>query len=160
MVFGTRWKYIKKKKTDRSPFYRLEQKKSWRHICACTLFLEDQKMRERILAMIALFPEDDLFAADIHYHKKCWDKHISNISTKKRRDHFECITKREVHAIFIDHVQRTICQLNEPRTLKSSLNDCQNFLFDLRGEEKEYKTSYIKDLIRKEFKDQIIFHNR
>ena len=75
-------------------------------------------MRERILAMIALFPEDDPFTADIHYHKKCWDKHITNTSTKMRQDHVKCITKREVDAVFIDHVQRTICRLNEPRTLK------------------------------------------
>ena len=40
------------------------------------------------------------------------------------------------------------------------LNDYHNFLFDLRGEEKVYKTSYIKTLISEEFKDQIIFHNR
>ena len=51
-------------------FYRLEQKKSWRHICSSTPFLKDQEMREKFLAMIALFPEDDPFAADIHYHKK------------------------------------------------------------------------------------------
>ena len=57
-------------------------------------------------------------------------------------------------------MQRTICQLNEPRTLKCLLNYYQNFLFGLRGEEKEYKTFSIKDLIREEFKDQIIFHNR
>ena len=49
-------------------------------------------MREGILAMIAVFPEDDPLATDIHYHKKCWDKHISNISTKKHQDHVECIT--------------------------------------------------------------------
>ena len=116
-------------------------------------------MRERILTVIALFPKDDSFAADIHYYKKCWDKHISNISTKKSWDHVECITKREVDAVFIDHVQRKICQLNEPGTLKSLLNDYQNFLFDLRAEAKECKTFYIKDLIREEFKDQIIFHN-
>ena len=40
------------------------------------------------------------------------------------------------------------------------LNDYHNFLFDLRGEEKVYKTSYIKTLISEEFKDQVIFHNR
>ena len=34
----------KKKKISQNPFYRLEQKKSWRHICACTLFLTDKKM--------------------------------------------------------------------------------------------------------------------
>ena len=104
-------------------------------------------MRERILAVITLFPEGDAFATDILYQKECWDKHISNISTKKRQDYVECITKREVDAVFIDHVQRTICQLNEPQTSKCLLNDYQNFLFDLRGEEKEYKRLYIKDLI-------------
>ena len=63
-------------------------------------------------------------------------------------------------AVFIDHVQRTVCQVNEPRTLKGLSNDYQSFLFDLRGEEKVRKTSYIKTLISQEFKDQIIFYNR
>ena len=132
----------KKKKTNRNPFYRFEQKKSWRHICACTPFLKDKEMRERILAMIALFPEDDPFAADIHYHKKCWVKHITNTSTKKRRDHVKCITKREVDAVFIDHVQRTICRLNEPRTLKSLINDYQNFLLKKKIQDILYQKSY------------------
>ena len=70
------------------------------------------------------------------------------------------MTSKEVEAVFIDNVQRTICQLNEPRTLKGLLNDYHNFLFNLRGEEKVYKTSYIKTLISEEFKDQIIFRNR
>ena len=38
----------KKKKTSQSPFYCLEQKKSWRQICACTPFLIDKEMRDRI----------------------------------------------------------------------------------------------------------------
>ena len=115
-------------------------------------------MRDRILGIIAFFPKDDPF--DIHYHKTCWDKYISNISTKKRREHVQGVTSKEVDAVFIDHVQRTVCQLNEPRTLKGLLNDYHNFLFVLRGEEKVYKTSYIKTFISEEFKDQIIFHNR
>ena len=79
---------------------------------------------------------------------------------KKRQEHVKGVTSEEVDAVFIDQVQRTVCQLNEPRTLKGLLNDYHNFLFDLRGEEKVYKTSYIKTLISEEFKDQIIFHNR
>ena len=58
----------KKKKISQNPFHRLEQKKSWIHICACTLFLTDKEMRDRILGLIALFPKDDPFASDIHYH--------------------------------------------------------------------------------------------
>ena len=67
---------------------------------------------------------------------------------------------KEADAVFIDHVQRTVCQLNEPPTLKGLLFDYHNFLFDLRGEKKVYETSYIKTLISEKFKDQIIFHNR
>ena len=32
-----------------------------------TLYLEDENMRERILAIIAMFPKDDCFCADVHY---------------------------------------------------------------------------------------------
>ena len=148
-----------KTKISQNPFYRLEQKTSWRYICACTPFLTDKKMRDRKLGITALFAKDDLSAADIHYHKSCWDKYISNISTKKRREHVQGVTSKGVDAVFIDHVQRKVCQLNEPRTLKVLLNDYHIFLFDLRGEEKVYKTSYIKALISEEFKDQIISHN-
>ena len=70
------------------------------------------------------------------------------------------MTSKEVDAVFIDHVQRTVYQLNEPRTLKGLLNDYHNFLFGLRGEKKVYKTSYINTLISEEFKDQTIFNNR
>jgi len=117
-------------------------------------------MRDRILSVIALFPEDDPFAADIHYHKKCWDRYISNLDKKKCREHVESVSRKEVEEVFIDHVQRTICQQNEPRTLKTLLDYYDYFLYDLRGEEKEYKTSYVKDLISAEFKEQILFHER
>ena len=106
-----------------------------------------------------MFPKDDPFAANIHYHKRCWDKYISNISTKKCREHVQGVTSKEVDPVFIDHVQQTVCQLNEPWALKGLLNDYHNLLFNLRGEEKVYKTLYIKTLISEEFEDQI-FHNQ
>ena len=79
-------------------------------------------MRDRILGIIALFPKDDPFSADIRYHKIYWDKYVGNISTKMRREHVHGVTNEEVDAVFIDHVQLSVCQLNEPRTLKSLLN--------------------------------------
>ena len=112
----------KKKKISQNPFYRLEQKKSWRHICACIPFLTDKEMRDRLLGIIALFPKDDPFAADICYHKRCWDNYVGNISTKMRRGHVHGVINEEADAVFIDYVQRTVCQLNEPRTLKILLN--------------------------------------
>ena len=88
-----------------------------------------------------MLPKDDPFAADIHYHQRCWDKYISNISTKKCREQVQGVTSKEVDAVFIDHVQMTVCKLNELRILKALLNDYHNFLFDLSGEEKVCKTS-------------------
>ena len=107
-----------------------------------------------------MFPKDDPFAANMQYHKRCWDKYINNVSTKKCREHVHGVTSKEVEAVFIDHVQRTVCQLNEPRTLKDLLNYYHNVLFDLRREEKVCKTSYIKTLSSEGFKNQIIFHSR
>ena len=151
----------KKGKTDNS-WYRVEQKKSWRHICACTPFLQDSVMRERLLAIIAMFPKDDCFFADIHYHKKCWDRYVSHSgrNRKTHRQHVGEVSTSEVNAVFIDHVERIVCQLKEPRTLKGLLDDYHNILFDLRGEEKQYKTSYIRNIISEEFGDQIAFHDR
>ena len=77
---------VKKTKGPKK-FFCLEQKKTWRHFCACTPCLKDQKRRERIIALIALTPKDDPFANHIHYHKQCWDKYVSNANRSKRRDH-------------------------------------------------------------------------
>ena len=114
-------------------------------------------MRERIEALIALTPTDDPFANGIHYHKRCWDKYVSNASRSKRRDHAPGVTVAEVNAVFIDHVQETVFHLNEPRTLTGLLIDYKNIMFDLRGEEKDYRTSYIKSLLSDEFGEEIGF---
>ena len=77
--------YVTKKKgKTENPWSRVEQKKSWRRICACTPFLEDPIMRERLLAIIAMFPKDDCFFADLHYHKKCWDKYVSHSNPNRK----------------------------------------------------------------------------
>ena len=148
----------KKGKTDNA-WHRVEQKKSWRHICACTPFLQDSEMRERLLAIIAMFPKDDCFFADIHYHKKCWDKYVTH-SRRTRKIPQQGVFTSEVNAVFIEHVQHIVCQLKEPRTLKGLLDDYHNILFDLRGEDKQFKTSYIRNIISEEFGDQFSFHNR
>ena len=145
-----------------NPWSRVEQKKAWRRICACTPFLEDPAMRDRLLAIVAMFPKEDCFFADLHYHKKCWDKYVSNVQNtrKKCREHVVGVSMSEVNAVFIDHVERVICQLKEPRTLKGLLDDYNNILYDLTGEEKQYKTSYIRNFISDEFGNQILFHDR
>ena len=61
---------------------------------------------------------------------------------KKRQEHVKGVTSEEVDAVFIDQVQRTVCQLNEPRTLKGLLNDYHNFLFDFYIQNILYQNTY------------------
>ena len=109
-----------------------------------------------------MFPMENCFFADLHNHKKCWDKYVSNVQNtrKKCQEHVIGVSMSEINAVFIDHVERVICQLKEPRTLKGLLDDYNNILYDLTGEEKQYKTSYIRNLISDEFGNQILFHDR
>ena len=65
----------------------------------------------------------------------------------------------EVNPVFIDHVQETVFRLNKPWTLTGLLIDYKNIMFDLRGEEKDYRTSYIKSLLSDEFGEEIGFQN-
>ena len=138
----------------------MEQKKTWHHFSACTPYLKDQKMQEGIITLIALTPKDNPFANDIHYHKQCWDKYVSNANRSKHQDHAPGVTVAEVNAVFIDHVQETVFHLKEPWTLTGLLIDYKNIMFDLWGEEKDYRTSYIKSLLRDEFREEIEFQNR
>ena len=62
--------------------------------------------------------------------------------------------------MFIGHVQETVFRLNESRTLTGLLIDYKNVIFDLRGKEKDYRTSYNKLLLSDEFREEIGFQNR
>ena len=75
-------KKIRNKKGERE-FHRIEQKAPWRRFCAATPYLNDVIIRERILCLIQNALKDDPFAADIHYHKKCWDRYVSNVNRLK-----------------------------------------------------------------------------
>ena len=66
----------------------------------------------------------------------------------------------EVNAVFINHVQEAVFRLNEPGTLTGLLIEYKNIMFDLRGEEKDYRTSYIKSLLSDEFEEEIEFQNQ
>ena len=116
-------------------------------------------MQERIVALIALTPNNNPFANDIHCNKRCWDKYVSTANHSKRQDHAPGVTVVEVNAVFIDHVQETVFRLIEPRALTGLLIDYKNIMFDLPGEEKDYRALHIKSLLSDEFGEEIGFQN-
>ena len=149
--------HLNKKKGPKK-FFHMEQKKTWRHFCAYMPCLKDQKMGERLVTLIALIPKDNLLQMIFIIIKQCWDKYLSSANCSKHWDNAPDRTVEEVNAVFIDHVQEMVFCLNEPQALTGLLINYKN-MFDLCGEEKDYRTLYIKSLFSDEFKEEIGFQN-
>ena len=66
----------------------------------------------------------------------------------------------EVRQLFLKHVHKVILDLNEPRTLQGLLLDYNNILHNFGYDESSTKSSTIKQIIEKEFKNKIGFHDR
>ena len=135
-----------KTKVD-NKFHRIEQRKSWPRFCSSIANLEDEEMRSRILSFVDA-TEDPMF-----YHKKCWDKYIYRIG--KTNYHIQNITSTEITAMFVQHVQATVFDLNEPRTLQGLLIDYKNILSEFGQEVNAIKTSFIKSILENKFDDSI-----
>ena len=66
----------------------------------------------------------------------------------------------EVRQLFLKHVHKVILDLNEPRTLQGLLLDYNNILHNFGYDESSTKSGTIKQMIEKEFKNKIRFHDR
>ena len=62
--------------------------------------------------------------------------------------------------LFLKHVHEVILDLNEPRTLQGLLLDYSDILHNFGYDESSTKSSTIKQMIEKEFKNKIRFHDR
>ena len=66
----------------------------------------------------------------------------------------------EVRQLFLKHVHKVILDLNESRTLQGLLLDYNNILHNFGYDESSPRSSTIKQMIKKEFKNKIGFHDR
>ena len=139
----------------------LQQRDAWHAIKNHTIYLEDGSMRDRILTVIA--NTTDPFAVEIRYHRSCWKKFISPIyenNNSMPNIHLQSyVHLAEVRQLFLKHVHKVILDLNEPRTLQGLLLDYNNILHNFFCESST-KSSTIKQVIEKEFKNKIGFHDR
>ncbi len=140
----------------------LQQECAWRTFKSHTVYLEDDTMRDRILAVID--STNDPFAAEIRYHRGCWKRYVQPVyRTEEGEDttlHLQSVRYAEVQQMFFQHVQKVVFELKEPRSLQGLLLDytslMKNFGFDMTTT----KSSTIKQLLQKEFEDKIGFHVR
>jgi hypothetical protein len=104
---------------------------AWHKFKAHTMFLDDEVMRDRILAVIqSAF--DNPFAIEIRYHTRCWKTYMKPIYSMEEeneaRTHLQMARLVEVQEIFFQHVRYVILELKEPRTLQGLLTDYTNLL--------------------------------
>jgi len=147
------------KHPTRDRWHIMQTMDAWYAFKAHTVYLQDIRMRDRILTIIDAIP--DPFAAEIRYHRSCWKKYVSpSKSSEDGQLHVQDIRLSEVREMFFKHVRLVVFEEHELRTLQSLLSDykalLRNFGFDPSGK----KSSNIKEMLQKEFGENIGFHDR
>ena len=147
-------------KSVRKPFHRIGNIEAWnrfkRHIGTIQ---DDDDLKERLAKLIA--STNDPFAANIGYHKKCWDKYISNSNfTDSDKIHLQNVSLLDARSLFFRHVDDVIFNQNEIRTLQSLLLDYKSIVSNHGYDVGDIKSSYLKDLLLHEYKEAIGFHER
>jgi len=135
---------------------------AWEAFKRHTVALEDQKMRDRINCLID-FAADNPYAIEIRYHHKCWLKYVRSYQKMSEDDklpYMHDVTLREAQTIFFDHVRAVIFDEHELRSLQSLLRDYGCIISRYGFPTSGVKSSYIKDILTREFESKIGFYSR
>ena len=134
---------------------------AWNAFKRHTVVLQDDVMRERINRLIDSVT--DPFSTEIRYHHKCWLKYVGSyqkMAVEEQHNMLNQVTFREAQTMFMDHVRCVIFEEHEIRSLQSLLRDYKSIVgtygFPISG----VKSSYVKEILLREFGDHIGFHQR
>ena len=144
-----------------NPLQLMQYDHAWAAFKRHTVILQDQDMKDRINCLIESV-NDDPFAAEIRYHEKCWLKYVRTFQkmTDDRKLPLQNVTLREAQTEFFHHIQSVIFVEHELRSLQSLLSDYKKIISRYGFPTDGVKSSYIKDVLQREFKDKIGFHAR
>ena len=124
--------------------------------------LDDTKMRDRINRVIDYAAEDP-YAVEIRYHNKCWLKYVRSyqkMSEDDKLSRMHNVNLREAQIIFFDHIRAVIFVEHELRSLHSLLRDYNSIISRYGFPTSGIKSSFIKDILIREFEAEIGFHSR
>ena len=124
--------------------------------------LDDQVLRGRINCLIES-AGDQPYALVIRYHHKCWLKHVrtdQKMSDDDKLPLMNNVNLREAQIIFLDRIRAIIFEEHELRLLQSLLRDYSSIMSRYGFPTSGVKSSYIKDILTREFVDTIGFHSR
>lgn len=134
---------------------------AWNVFKSHIIVLQDDKMRDRINRLIDSVT--DPFSTEIRYHHKCWLKYVGayqKLSVEEQPMVLNQVTFREAQTTFLNHTRRVICESHEIRTLQGLLSDYKNIVGNYGFPTSGVKSSYVKELLLREFGDKIGFHVR
>ena len=142
--------------------YRLETHSAWRAFQRHTVLIEDEAMRlriERLAESTSLLA--DPFANDIMYHQRCWLEHVTNnVFKEENAAHLQNVTYFEMKNLFLRYVDSIIFSEHEIRSLQSVLQEYNRLAFDYGFSVGDVKSSYIKEILTKEYGENIGFKER
>ena len=115
----------------------MEKRDAWNVFKVHTMYLEDNDMRNRTLAVIDSTP--DPFACEIRYHYSCLKKYIHTWQQNDSWLHIQQVRLSEVKQLFFQHIREVIFEQNELRTLQGLLSDYKSLLsnFGFGSDEKK-----------------------
>ena len=150
----------KKRHTD--PEHLLSTNEGWSKLKACIQYINDTTMHKRLSVLIASTPDiEAAVAAKIRYHQSCYKKYVlyplSQCQTEDCSDHNRANIK-EAQVLFFQKVNQMIFQEHELRSLQSLVREYSSIL-STYGYDSIAKSSYLKEILKKEFGDNIDFYS-
>ena len=133
---------------------------AWTKFKLHTIRLEDEDLKNRLNTMIVSIPDPQTaFGLKVRYHRGCWRKHISDKKplTEEDEQHLQSVSLRETQELFFNHVRQAIFEKHGIRSVQSILQDYTRIISNF-GYESIVKSSYIKDILMKEFTNDTGFH--
>ena len=119
-------------------------------------------LRVRLSKLVeAVSALSDPFAADFMYHFACWRDYISNLHfDPKEAMHLQNVTYSEMKQMFLKKVDQIIFAEHEIRSLQSLLHEYRQIAREYGFDVGKLKSSYVKEVLIKEYRDDIGFHER
>ena len=153
---------VKHPNRSRGQLSRLSTQSAWRSFKHHTVFIEDEELRGRLTRLVeSTLALSDPFANDIMFHRACWMKHVNNISSRQSDTmHLQNVCLTEARQLFFRHVDSVVFKEREIRSLQSLLVDYKRIVCDYGYHVGDVKSSYLKELLIKEYGDTIGFKER
>ena len=137
-----------------SQLHRIETISRWKEFKRHAPFLDDVDKRRRITCLINA--TTDACAADISYHEKCWTRYVLPTVMFGLDAHLHDINLDDGRRLFFRHVDEVIFKKKEIRALQWLLSEYKLIIGDYGINVGDMRTSYLKELLIKEYGADVI----